>query len=73
MAVNVVAPVFVMNDECVGGGMTQEPLPTLCEGCDQLREIDGEQARPDARRQDPEQESTMPGQKAAGWFSRLRG
>ncbi|SCD66364.1 hypothetical protein GA0115253_1013239 [Streptomyces sp. Termitarium-T10T-6] len=40
MAVNVVAPVFVMNDECVGGGMTQEPFPRLCEGCDQLREID---------------------------------
>jgi hypothetical protein len=39
-AVDVAATVFVMNDERVGWVTTQEPLLTLCEDCDQLREID---------------------------------
>ncbi|MGW9282167.1 hypothetical protein ACWGSA_08335, partial [Streptomyces diastaticus] len=39
-AVDVAATVFVMNDERVGWVRTQEPLPMLCEDCDQLRGID---------------------------------
>ncbi|MFE5896905.1 hypothetical protein ACFQ67_05705 [Streptomyces sp. NPDC056488] len=71
-AVDVAVTVFVMNVERAGWATTQEPLPTLCEDCDQWHEIDWEQAWPGTTGQEPEQESAMPEQKAAGWLSRLR-